>query len=199
MQPNGAATPLPNDPVMRVSVQSDLGAGMVAIMETYLPQTDAMNGKLDGLLDRMHAAGTRQRAKAEIDAMEKHVEQHLKMIADGNDRVEKAEQQFRKDVATLQLKIETLQKDGAQHEKASRDDWARSNKRGDWKASGAVAQRLDGYRKQIEDHTKQIEKLGAERDKALAAENHARDVAQAEIETTRAKIKERQALISPAE
>jgi len=185
-------------PAFGVSFQVDLGGGMGIVFQTHLEREAALNGQLDGLLDRMYSAGERQKAKGELLALHKHVEQHHKLIADGDARVLHAEENHQKAVAEREAAIGAFLKLRAREEEAAREEHNASGRRGEFKPGGALKSRLSAHDASIQKAKDDIAKLEMERDKALKAEAHARQVALDEIEKTQVEIERRQALISPA-
>lgn len=180
-----------------VSFQVEVGDGMGIVFQTHIPADQAANGQLHGLLDHFYEAGRRQRAKGEIKALRKHIEGQRKQIEAGDARVEQAEHAHKQKIEQLQKLILEEQKKREAVDTQGRQQHEDRGRGGKYSPSTQTNQKLASHDAQIAKHRAEMIALNTARDQALAAEAHARSVAEAEIEATEEQIREREALVNP--
>lgn len=145
------------------SLQIDLGAGRVCTMQTFLPNFCSAI-ELNRMLDKMTAAGDRQRAHYRIEELEREIA-----------REEKAQEQHKEDLARLDreheakqaardAQIEKLRTALDNFEAARRDAHVESGRRGEFQLRGTDKQSADRA-------TSEITKAVAERDQAEVERN----------------------------
>jgi hypothetical protein len=90
-------SPTTQIPILRYSLTFDLGAGRVCAMETYSPSDGSLRD-LNLMLDKMTAAGDRQRAHYKIEELEREL-----------DGLEKEQAQHAEDLARIDREYEAAQ------------------------------------------------------------------------------------------
>lgn len=102
-------------PALGFSMQVDLGAGRVATLQTFLPN-DCSKLDLNKMLDKMTAAGDRQRAHYQIEGLERDVAELEKRQVQHILDVEKVEEDFHAEQKRRAVQIEEEQRKIAGYE-----------------------------------------------------------------------------------
>lgn len=128
--------PTLNVPAISVQYSTTIGQTRNLSLTTGLP-LDCTKSQLDTLLDRIVAAGDRQRQKYDL-------EQTRMLLKNEEQNLHLHRQQF-----------------GAQ-ENQFRAGFQQSGKHGDWKPTGSQSSLLDGLKKNIENSAERVKKLRAD-------------------------------------
>lgn len=155
--------PKPEVAALGFSIQVDLGAGRVATMQTFIPN-DMPLSALNSMLDKMTAAGDRQRAHYKIEELRRSLEMEQKLYSDAEEDVARLDSQFEADVVKRKAEMERMTKTLDAYNREAQDAHVASGRRGEFKRPAAAKTVETGIERAQED----LAKLAAERDVAKA-------------------------------
>ncbi|MDE2469774.1 MAG: hypothetical protein KGL35_13810 [Bradyrhizobium sp.] len=117
-EPGRKVEPVGAAPGLGFSMQVDLGAGRVCTLQTFLPN-DCTLPELNQMLDKMTAAGDRQRAHYQIEGLQRDLKQFRKEQEQGVEDLEKIKRDHQDAQLDRAGRIEKAGKALADFEKAS--------------------------------------------------------------------------------
>lgn len=185
----------PQSPALGMSLQVDLGAGRVCTLQTFVP-SDCSSVELNQMLDKMTAAGARQRSSYKIEELERDLEKFEKEQAQGHDDLKKIDDDFV--AAQAKREDDALQatKRADAFESAAADAWRAKGGRGDYAAKGTDKTNLERVRGGVEKTKAEIQVAVEEHAKSIAAAKDVLDRRAALIVKTRAEIARCQEIVS---
>jgi hypothetical protein len=181
-------------PALGFSLQVDLGAGRVCTLQTCLPN-DCGVVALNRMLDKMTAAGDRQRAHYQIEGLERDLVKFEKEQAQGQADLQKIDADFDLEQNNRQIEIDRLSATLATYQAAHADVQAARGVRDPSRQKSNDRANAEKVENRIKDLRAEIQ---------VAPETHANTVRQAQIvldnraaliEKTRADIAHNQAIV----
>ena len=155
-----------DDAALGFSLQIDLGAGRVATLPTFLPN-NCTGAELNAMLDKMTAAGDRQRAHYKIEELVRDLEKSRKDRGLLSDDLERAEAHYAVEQEARAKLVEDGERNVAEFAHQVQERNASAGRR-DIAPKGADKANLSRVLKGVADAKVQIEQATTERDKVRA-------------------------------
>jgi hypothetical protein len=155
------------DPGLGISLNVDLGAGRVCTLQTYVP-SECTPVTLNKMLDKMTAAGDRQRAHYRIEELVREVEHLTREFSDHRDDMATVERNYEADCATLKQQAQDAATSVVTTEVLAKEAWQRSGKRGEFKLDAGKTSRIAQINGGIEKIKEALRVKAVERDNAQA-------------------------------
>lgn len=184
-----------DQPALGFSLQFDLGSGRVATMQTFLPN-DCDQAALDGMLDKMTASGDRQRAKYQIEELEREEEKYVREQEQHQEDLANQDKAFdeRQEIRTKE--VERLQKELGEFDERLLREWNASAKRGTFKAGPRDESRRKAQEGGIQEQIQRMAEDAVERDNAHKNSQTTFDRRAKLLERTRAEIAKCKAIVA---
>lgn len=154
-------------PALGFSMQVDLGAGRVCTLQSFLPN-DCSVSELNSMLDKMTAAGDRQRAHYKVEELDREIEQLEREQGQHKEDLERLDADYVARQAKREEEVDKAQKALDDVEAAARDAHVASNKRGDFALRGTDKSRYDAVKSGVQAIAVEMAKDQAEFDAAHA-------------------------------
>lgn len=158
--------PAQEAPALGFSLQIDLGAGRVATMQTFLPNSCDIT-ELNAMLDKMTHAGDRQRAHYKIEELQSDLKKINSAIAQHQYDIDKTNSDHDTSMALRYDEIETLQKKADALEGAARDEHVGSGRRGVYAPRGTTKSAIDAAKSAVAKMKEEIIKAENERENII--------------------------------
>jgi hypothetical protein len=195
-----AHTPMPQGPgatdapALGFSMQVDLGAGRVCTLQTFLPN-DCTVEHLNHMLDKMTAAGDRQRAHYKIEELEREIEQHEREQAQHQEDLDRLDREYEARQEQRNAEVEKAQLALDNLNAAARDAHVATGKRGEFALRGTDKSRHDAVSSGVQALVLEMAKDEAEHDVAHANSTKTFERRGQIIERTRAEIARCKAIV----
>jgi chromosome segregation ATPase len=174
-------------PAIGFSITANIDGNRQTVFQGFFDENED-DKTVNKRIDRVMRLVDRQRSIYEIPGLKEELLKLTDELAQYNEDVDKAEGEFQKAQATLDVQVVEVQQTRAKEEEAGRADHARSGKLGSYKPGGNRARNLELCQKQIEDIKKQKETNAAERQQFLDNIKISIERRQARIEILKVKI-----------
>lgn len=186
--------PVVTVPSVGASMQADIGNNIVLVLQTHFAQDDRAGA--DRNLDILYDAIRRQKAKAEIQALEKLIDQHKKVLANNEGVAATAELDHATKLAKYNEAIKREQDAIAAIDKEARERFQATGRRGDYTETAGTRSAKNAHQQTINKIDDERKKLDAEKEKAVRELGIAKGAAEREIAACQEQIEQRRALIN---
>jgi hypothetical protein len=153
-------------PAIGFSMTVDISQGRQMVLQGFFPH-DESDEAVNARLDRALSFADRQRSKYEIPVLSEERAKLRDELAQYEEDVALAEENFKKSQATFDVQILEAQGEIRRIEEEGAAKAMRSGKVGGYKPQGQTAHNISIIKKQIEDYAKQKEGNVAERENFL--------------------------------
>lgn len=154
-------------PALGMSLQVDLGAGRVCTLQTFLPN-DCDAVALNQMLDKMTAAGARQRAAYRIEELERELEKLEREQAQHKEDLDAIDRDFAAAQEARTKQLDAATKSLVDYETAAKTEWERSGRRGEFALKGSAKANFDRVQGGAGKLKGELANAAAERDKTHA-------------------------------
>lgn len=153
-------------PSLGFSMQVDLGAGRVCVLQTHLPN-DCSAAELDGMLDKMTQAGDRQRAHYKIEELERDLAKLSQEQAQHKEDLARIESDYQAKVEERNAQMLVAQKSVDDFMDQAREAHGERGGRSAFALRGPDASRVNNVKTGITQLQADNDRALAERDVAL--------------------------------
>lgn len=157
--------PAQEAPALGFSLQIDLGAGRVATMQTFLPNSCDIT-ELNAMLDKMTRAGDRQRAHYKIEELKLQLQRENDFINQAKDDLARIDGEHDKTQAQRHADMQMFQKQIDAAMELARDNHVGSGRRSEFAPKGTTKSAVDAGKNAVKKIVTDIATAENEREKA---------------------------------
>lgn len=175
-------------PALGISTVVNMGDRQITLQ--FHAPLDMAPADLNEIIDRVMAVADRQQAKAELPALHAELDKHVQTVAQFDEDSARVEHDFEVEQAKADVTIATLVEEKAKAINEAQEKHVASGRVSEFQMGPAVASRVKGFDRDIENVKAAKEKRQAERDLAVNNLGISRQRYDTAIEGLRAKIAE---------